>query len=199
MSDKTLDQLIASLKAEAIDTAEKESEKILEKAKLQAKQIVQAAEEKRSNLLSEAEQEAQAILSKGENALRQAGRDYSISVRNELLNVFQAVLEDEIRKEFTPDLLKTAIVKVIENISSDVELSLSEDFSKELADYIHNRLKSSEKLVSIIEDNSVLNGFSITQKSQGWSYTISPEEVAEALKNQLNNNWKNILKKETDQ
>lgn len=196
MSDKTLDQLIASLKAEAIDAAEKESEKILEEAKLQAREIVQAAEEKRDNLLAEARQKSQAILSKGESALRQAGRDCSISVRNELLRMFRAVLEAETRKEFTPDLLKTAIVKVIENIGRDVELKLSPEFLKELADYIHGRLKSSDQLVSIMEDNSTLKGFSITQKKEGWSYTISPEEVAEALQNQLSNNWVNILKKE---
>lgn len=197
MSDKTLNQLIASLKSEGIASAEKESKKILEKAQLQARQIVQVAEEKRDTMLAEAEQEAQAVRSKGEVALRQAGRDYSISVRNELLNMFRAVLEAEIRQEFTPDLLKSAIVKVIENIGSEVELKLSPEFSKELAEYIHDRLKSSDKLVSIVEDNSVLNGFSIAQKDQGWSYAISAEEVAAALQNYLNQNWVKIFKKET--
>lgn len=196
MSEKTLDQLIAKLKTEAIDEAEKASQKILEKAKQEAQQIVQTAKEKKATLLAEAEQEAADILSKGEAALQQAGRDYSISVRNELLHSFQAVLETEIGREFTPDLLKTAIVKVIENIGSDVELSLSSEFSQELADYIHDRLQSSDQLVTITKDNAVLHGFSVTKKDQGWSYSISPEEVANALQNHLNQNWINILQKE---
>lgn len=196
MSDKTLDQLIESLKTEAIDAAEQESEKIIEKARLKAQQIVQVAEKKRDTMISDAKREAEAILSKGKSALQQAGRDYSISVRNELLNVFQTVLEKETRKEFTPDLLKTAIVKVVENIGSDVELKLSAEFFKELAGYIHDRLKSSEEVVAVIEDNSVLNRFSVTQKSQGWSYTISPEEVADVLKNYLTANWIDILENE---
>ena len=196
MSEKSLDQLITSLKTEAIEAAEKESGKILADAKRQARQIVQAAEEKKTTMLSGAEQEAQAILQKGEAALRQAGRDYSISVRNELLHIFQAVLEAETRKAFTPDLMKDAIVKAIENIGGDVELTLSPDNAKELADYVHDRLKSSEKIASIVENNSVLNGFTIAKKREGWSYTISPEEVTEALKKHLNNNWLNILKKE---
>ncbi len=195
MSDKTLDQLIASLKREAIDAAETESRKILEKARLQAQQIVEEAEHKKNNILEEARQEAEAILRKGEAALQQAGRDYSISVRNELLHVFQVVLEREIRKEFTPELLKTAMVKVIENIGSDVALKLSPEFSQELADYIHSRLKSSGKSVSIIENHSVLNGFAITHKEQGWSYAISSEEVAEALQAHLNPKWIDLLKK----
>jgi V/A-type H+-transporting ATPase subunit E len=196
MSDKNLGQLITSLKVEAIDAAEKEAGKILEEARLQAQQIVQAAEEKRDTLISEAKQAAQTLRSKGESALRQAGRDYSISVRNELLEVFHTVFEKEIRNEFTPDLMKTTITSVIESIGGEVEFKLSKELSKELADYIHTRLRSSEKLVSIMEDNSILNGFSITNKSQGWSYTVSPEEVAGALKNYLNSNWVEILKKE---
>jgi hypothetical protein len=77
-----------------------------------------------------------------------------------------------------------------------VELRFSSEFSSELADYIHTRLKTSEKLISIIEDNALLNGFSITKKKQGWSYTISPEEVAEALGSHLTSNWIKILKNE---
>jgi vacuolar-type H+-ATPase subunit H len=196
MSEKTLDQLIASLKTEAIDAAEKESERILEAANLQAEKILKTAEEERDTIISDAENKAQAILSKGESALRQAGRDFSISVRNELLKVFQAVLEKETRNEFTPDLIKTAIISVIENIGSDVELKFSKEFSSEMADYIHTRLKTSEKLVSTMEDSTLLNGFSVTKKDQGWSYTISPEEVAEALGNHLTNNWVKILKNE---
>jgi V/A-type H+-transporting ATPase subunit E len=196
MSDIALDQLIASLKKEAVDAAEKESEEILEKARLKARQIVQEAEAKKAALLAEAEEQAQDILNKGEIALRQAGRDYSISVRNELLQMFGAVLKTEAQQAFKPELMKTAIVNAIENIGSNVELKLSSEFSKELSAYIHGRLQSSSQVVSIVEDNTALNGFSITQEKEGWSYTISPEEVAEALYKHLSHSWVDILKKE---
>lgn len=196
MSDKNLEQLIASLKTEAIDAAEKESESILEGANLRASKILKAAKEERDAIISNAEQEAQAILQNGRSALKQAGRDFVISVRNELLKIFQTVLKQETRQAFTPDLIKTVIISIIENIGSDVELKLSKEVSSEMADYIHNRLKTAEKSVAIIEDNTLLSGFSITKKSQGWSYTISPEEIAEALGKHLNNNWIKILKNE---
>jgi vacuolar-type H+-ATPase subunit H len=196
MSENTLEQLIASLKTEAIDVAEKESKRILDTAKLRAKDILKAAEEKREIILSDAKKEARDIINKGNSALRQAGRDYSISVRNEILKIFQIVLQKETRHEFTPDLIKTAIIKTIENIGSDVELRFSKEVSDELADYIHTRFKATENHVSLIEDNNVLNGFSISKKDQGWSYSITPEEVAEALGKHLTNNWINILKNE---
>ena len=51
MSDKSLDQLIASLKSEAIEAAEKEAEKVLADAKQQADQILRAAAEKTLKML----------------------------------------------------------------------------------------------------------------------------------------------------
>lgn len=197
MSEKSLEQLIASLKTEAIEAAEKQAEKILTDANQKAQHIVQVAEEKKSSIITAAEKEAESIVKKGEAALRQAGRDYTISVRNELLHIFQLALESEIHQEFTPDLMKSAIEKVIDNIGTDVELLLSNDDAKELSNYIHTRINSSIDIVSIIEDSEVLKGFTITKKNQGWSYTISPEEIAEALKKHLNKNWRNILQKES--
>ena len=196
MSDKTLDQLIASLKSEGIASAEQESRKILAEAERQARQIVQVAEEKRETLLAEAEQAARDITRKGEAALQRASRDYRISVRNELLQMFQAVLESETRQEFTPDLMKTAIEKVIENIGSDVEIRLSPEFSQELAAYVHARFNASESGVAVVEESSVLSGFSIAKKEQGWSYTISPEEVGAALQSYLSPNWVKIINQE---
>jgi hypothetical protein len=115
-------------------------------------------------------------------------------VQNDLLKLLKTVLQDEIHKTFTPDLVKSAVIKVIENVDSSVELKLSEDFEKELAEYVQKHLQKSDHLVSITKDNSILKGFSITKTDQGWSYHITPEEVAEILNGHLSKRWINILK-----
>ena len=193
MSDKTLDQLISSLKSEAIDTAERESNKILEDARSQAQKILKGAEEKREQILLEADNEAQAMIRKGESALRQAARDLYIAVRNDFIELFGAVLEKEIHNDFTPDLIKSAVVKVMENIGKEVELKLPGALEQALADYIHQRLQNSDDLVSIIRDDSMLAGFSITKTDEGWSYHISPEEIAELLQPHLIGRWVEVL------
>ncbi len=198
MSEKSLDQLITALKSEAIEAAEKEAGIILDKAKEQAEEIVRGAEKNRDELLAEARKEAQAIRNNGEASLRQAGRDFTIAVRNELLQVFHALFESEIKKEFTRDLMKNAILNVIDGIGGDVEISLSPENAKDLADYIHHHVRSSGKTASILKDHTVLHGFTITKKDEGWSYTISPEEVAEGLKKYLNKHWIDILQKESE-
>lgn len=196
MSEKSLAQLIESLKSEAIEVAEKESAMILDQARIKARQLVEQAEEKQDSLITEAKKEVQAILTNGESALRQASRDFSISVRNELIKVFQAVLQDEIRREFTPDLLKHAILKIIEHTGTDVELRLPQELSEELSAYIHTRLNASDKYVTLLEKSSLVKGFSVTKSDQGWSYHVTPEEVATALSHHLNPNWRHLLKKD---
>lgn len=194
MSDKTLNGLIATLKSEAIDAADKASKKILEEAHAEAQKIVKKAEDKKEKILAEAQNEAQVTLSKGKSALEQAARDLNITVQNDLLKLFGAVLKSEIREAFNPSLIKSAVVKIIENVGSEVALELPKDFEQKLTDHVHLRLQISDNLVSLIKDDSILYGLTISKTDQGWSYHITPEEVAELLNNYLSGKWINILK-----
>jgi len=195
MSEQSLERLISSLKTEAIEAAEKESEEILNDAKEKAQSILRQTEESKASIIEDAEQQAAAILRKGEAALRQAGRDYSISVRNALLEIFHAVFKEEIQKEFKPDLIKETISKVVENVGSGIEIKLSDENMGNLADFVHSRLQTAQSTASLLADDSVLNGFSITKTEEGWTYSISAEEVAEALNKYLNKSWVNIMNK----
>lgn len=194
MSDNNLGQLISSLKTEAIEAAEKESASILKAAEEQAQQTIDNANRKKEEILSDAKEKADDILEKGKSALQRAARDFNISVRNDVINIFQAVFEKEIRKEFSPGLIKNAISKVIENVGSDAEIKFSPEAMEEMVSYIHSQVQSSEDLPSLIQDDSLLKGFSITKTSQGWTYTVSPEGVAESLRSHLSSNWIETLK-----
>lgn len=196
MSNNSLDKLIASLKSEGIEAAEKEAAKILEKARQEAAKIRREAAAEKEQIVSDAEKEAQDILEKGESALRQAERDLALEVRNSLLQTFSGVLEKEIRREFSPDLVKTAIGKVIENVGSDVEFSLSETFEAELAEYVRQRTQQADRLVTGSKDENLLTGLTISKTDQGWSYEISPEEITGLLRAHLTGKWVEILKKE---
>jgi F0F1-type ATP synthase membrane subunit b/b' len=193
MSDKTLDKLIAQLKSEAIDSAEKASQKIVEDAKVKAQTIIKNAEDERLQMLSEAKKEAQDTISKGESALKQAARDLNVTVKNDLLKLFKAVFENEVEKSFSSDLIKTAVLKVIDTIGSDLEVKLPETMKQELVDAIRKQIQASDNSIAILKDKNLLNGLSITKTDQGWSYQITPEEVTELLTSNLSEKWINIL------
>ncbi|UJH69123.1 hypothetical protein [Allomuricauda sp. SCSIO 65647] len=198
MSEKTLDKLIATLKTEAIDAADNEAKQIVEKAQAKAQKIVDGAESKSKELLHHAEKEAEATLNKGEAALKQAARDLTVSVRNELLKLLKAALEREVETNFTPELMEKAVLKVIENVGSGIALQLPETMEAQLAKKIQKRLQDSDNLDSVTKDAHLLNGFTVTKTDQGWSYQISPEEVAELLNAHLSPKWVQILKNESN-
>lgn len=196
MSEKTLDKLIVTLKTEAIEAADKEAKQIVEKAHKEAQRILKEAEEQKEELLVKADKEAQAIYGKGESALKQAARDLTISVRNDLLKLLKTALEREVESNFTPDLMERAILKVVGNIGSGVALKIPGNMKKELADKIQERLRTSGDLDTLTKDPNLPNGFVVTKTDQGWSYRISAEAVAELLNGHLSPKWINILKNE---
>lgn len=194
MSDKTLDKLIAKLKTEAIDAAEKEANSIVEKAKSKADSILNDARAKSDELIETAEKETKATNIKAEGALKQAARDLTVTLRNDLLNLLGNVLEKEVETTFTADVIETAVLKVIENVGSGVALKLPEDLETKITNQIKKRLQASSDITSITNDNSLVNTFSITKIEEGWSYDISPKEVANLLNTHLSPKWLHILK-----
>lgn len=196
MSEKTLDKLIAKLKSEAIDAAEKEANDIIENAKTQALSILNDAQVKSDELLKNAEKESEANKAKAKGAMKQAARDLTVTLRNDLLNLLGNVLEKEVEKTFTADLIQTAVIKVIENVGSGVALKLPKNLELELADQIQKRLQTSEDIISVTTTNSLVNSFSISKTEEGWSYDISPEEVANLLNTHFSPKWLDILKTE---
>ena len=180
MSEKSLQQLIESIKNEGIAAADKASAEILAKARQEAEDMIRSAEAKREDILTNARKEAQDIIEKGEAAFTQAGRDYSIAVRNDILKIFHTVLGKQVEKALSPDLVGQAIIEVVKNIGQPVEVKLSPELAKDIADQIHGQL-SADQVTGIMADEGLLHGFAITQKDEGWSYTISAEDVASAL------------------
>lgn len=194
MSEQRLDRLIATLKSEAIEAAENEAIQILENAKAQAHKIIEEAEVKKEELLNNAQKEARTTLSKGDAALKQAARDLTVSVRNDLLKLLKAVLRQEVESSFTPELMEKVILKVIENVGSGIALQLSENMEMELAKNIQKRLQSSNAVNGITTDSNLLKGFVVTKTDQGWSYEITPEEMTELLNRYLSPRWAAMLK-----
>ncbi len=196
MSEKTLDNLITTLKAEAIDKAEKEAAAIVKTAQEKAERMLYDAREQQKQLLEDAEKKVQVTLQKGESALRQAARDVTVTLRNDIIQLLKAMLNKDIEVNFTPELLRSAIVEVITNIGGNVELKLAANFTEGLSDYVVKRLQVPGQLIAISKDADLSKGFSIIERDQGWRYDISPETVTEVLYEHLSGRWVNMLKTE---
>ena len=193
MSEQTLDGLIAKVKSEAIEAAEKEAKQIINDAKQKAKQQIANAEAEKKQLLNDAHNEAKAIVSKGEIALQQAARDLQISVKNDLLYLFKSVLETEVEGTFSAELYSNVILQITERVGSDTEISLPEATKTEIVDAIRNKVVTSNKTIDIIQAKQLLSGLSITKTDEGWRYDITAEEIADLLSQHLSQKWVALL------
>lgn len=193
MSDKNLEQLIASIKTEAIDKAEKEAEKILGDAKLKAQALMKEAEQAKEEIVRNAKKDSADMMNKGKVALQQASRDLVLSLQNDLLNMFKTALESEIKSGFKADAIKSIILAVVESMGKGSKVDLPPETYRELSSFIQS--KSSE--IEFSEDKSLSSGIKITKTKEGWSYGVNPESVTEALLPLLNPTWVDILKGES--
>lgn len=194
MSDKTLDQLIDTIKSEAIEAAETKAKAIIENAQKEAKTIINNAEVQKEALIKSGVEEADATLAKGQKALQQAARDLSITLQNDIKNLLDAVLQNEVENAFSPELVKTAVLKVVEQIGGNVKVQLPERMLQDVASYIHKQLKDAKVLPSIKGNSILVKGFSITKTDEGWSYEITPQEITDVLSTHLSANWVELLK-----
>jgi vacuolar-type H+-ATPase subunit E/Vma4 len=196
MSEQSLDKLISTLKSEAIEAAEKQEKEIIDRAKAKAEKIVREAESQKKQMLSDAKQEAEDTIKKGESALAQAARDVTLQVQNDLRKLFASVLERDIQSAFDTDLMKKAVLRVLENLDEEVAIRIPPQLESELTDYIQKQVQTSGDLAKIATDESLIRGFSVKKTEQGWSYQITPEEVSTILSDHLSRKWASLIQNE---
>jgi V/A-type H+-transporting ATPase subunit E len=194
MSEQTLDGLIARVKSEAIEAAEKEAKQILDDAEQKAQELLVNAKSEKEAMLLDAEKDAKAIVEKGKTALDQAARDVQISVKNDIQQLFKLVLESEVKNAFTPELYSTLITKITDSLGSNVAISLPAETEDNVIQSIQNKVATSKTTPDILKKNNLLSGFSISKTDEGWSYEITTEEIADLLNQHLSPKWVELLK-----
>ncbi len=109
VTSRGVEQLIEKLRAEAITEGQKKAEKILLDAQSRAEWLVKEAEQEAEQIKSRAHSEAEARVQTGEEALKLAGRDALLHLRDRLLGQFS----QELKRLVTGELNKTETLKAL--------------------------------------------------------------------------------------
>lgn len=197
-----LDQLIEKIKKEGVIEAKRQAEEIIKEARKKEGEIVSRAEKKAREIISKAEEEAGQFKINSENALRQAGRDLLLNLKERIYGLFDNLLKQKTREVFDPEYLKTVILEVIRKWDPDQEVSwevlLSQEdkdkLSQQLIDEIKNQARN--KGLEIKTHPLVQKGFRLGIKGEEVYYDFSEESVAEALKTGIASNLAGLLNKE---
>jgi len=184
--DTQLQELIETIKAEGVQSAEKQAEQIVAAAEEKAQEITANAERHAASIVEEAKADRSRQEAAGKEAVRQAARDLVLSVQAQLSAIFRAVVEGATGETFDAGVLESAVVTVVqawaEGRDQSLDVLLSEGDLKKVESSLRNRL--AEQLASGTEIKAspgVSSGFRIASRDGGVYYDFTADAVAEAL------------------
>ena len=97
--EQQIQDLIASIRKEGIDSARAEADRIIQEAKDKADAIVREAEKERDKMVADAEKSIALEKSSSEAAIRQAARDVSLSLKKSIEDEYSKILSAALSKE----------------------------------------------------------------------------------------------------
>lgn len=182
-----LENLIAKIKKDGIEQAKAQAQQILDEAHVQAKAIIESANKESAALLARAKQEAKKLNDNTEAALRQAGRDLVLSLRQELTKIADAAFKAKLDGQLDTAFLKELIIKLVaswpQKQGTSFEVLLSKQDAQKLQGLQACLLQQeAAKTIEIKVSKNISHGFLIGLKGQDVYYDFSDEAILEALK-----------------
>ena len=179
--DVKLESLIAKIKQDGIEEAEKASKDIIKKAKLEAETIVREAEAKAKRIEERAEALAVKLRSNSEDSLRQASRDLVLALKGELLALFGRILKDKAGEALSAEFMAGLITKIIDKWppkdSAAWEVLVSKADREKIAKLLAASLKEEAKATIEVKVNKAIDkGFRIGIKGEDLHYDFRSEE-----------------------
>ena len=135
-----LNSLIEKIKQDGIREASKKTQEIIQQAQEQKKAIIQEAEEKAGRVIKQAQEQATKLKDNSHKAITQAVRDATLSLKQEIKNLFDAILKKEIQRTLSDDFIRELILKIVKALpkgkQAGLEISLSRQDKKRLENTI---------------------------------------------------------------
>lgn len=186
-----LESLIEKIKKDGLEEAQKVSNEIIEKAKLEAKEIIEKAKKQAKEIEDKASANSAKLKSNTENSLRQAARDLTLSLKEQISKLFDSVLEKKISQELNPECLKNMILLIVEKWSlkesETLEVLISKDEQKKVVELVVKEIKKQAKeQIELKVSKDISKGFRIGIKGDSAYYDFTKESILESLKVFLN-------------
>jgi V/A-type H+-transporting ATPase subunit E len=185
-----LDSLIEKIKQEGISESKKKSEEILKQAEEKKKAVIQDAEEKAKRIIKQAEEQAAKLKDNSHQAIAQSVRDATLSLKQEINNLFDALLKKEIQRALCDDFIRELILRIIETLpkgkQAGLEISLSQQDKKRLEGVILSGLKKELTSGLTFKVNPNINkGLYIGIKDEDFHYDFTDQAILDILKEYL--------------
>ena len=111
--EQQIQDLIASIKKDGIESATNESKKILEEARKEAERIVDEAKKERDKIIADGKKTIEIERESSISSVKQTARDVSLTLRKNLEDKFKSILGAKVASTLDEKVLAEAIVAVV--------------------------------------------------------------------------------------
>ncbi|MCK4912224.1 MAG: hypothetical protein KAS05_00710 [Candidatus Omnitrophica bacterium] len=196
--DVKLDSLIAKIKQDGIDEAKKISKDIIEKANKEAEVIVKEAKAEAKKIEEQAKDLAGKLKSNSQDSLKQASRDLVLTVKGELISLFDRILKDKTGEALSSEFMAGLITKIIDKWSpknsAPWEILVNKSDKEKIEKAIIASLKKEAKATIEVRVSKTVNkGFRIGIKGEDFHYDFTDQSILEALGESLSPSLTAIL------
>lgn len=194
--DVKLEKLIAKIKKEAVDEAQKEAAALIEGARKEAASLRAKAAADADERIRDAEKKIEQFQKNAQLALQQASRDSMLLLKESMSSLFDRVLKREVSESLTPDFMKTLIHAIVASWSKDrnVEVQVNAQDRKQLEGVLFQGLEKDVKAgITLKPSDAFSGGFRIGLKGDDVYYDFTDQSIAEMFKSFLNPKLNELL------
>ena len=192
--EQQIQDLIASIKKDGIESATNESKKILEEARKEAERIVNEAKKERDKIIADGKKTIEIERESSISSVKQAARDVSLTLRKSLEEKFKKILGQKVSSALDERVLADAIVAVVKGEEDGCDVEVSKDMVDKVNAILTSQFaKELEKGVTLRSAASDSGGSKVYSKD-GYAYIdLSDEEITKLLYPYLSSSLKEII------
>ncbi|MDD5644023.1 MAG: V-type ATP synthase subunit E family protein [bacterium] len=201
MTEK-LQSLLDKINREGVKSAQEKADRIISDAEGEAKQVLLAAKQKAEEIKKTAEKDAARITENSKKAINQAFRSVMLSMKDEIINLFEGILKEEVSKAMSKDIMQKIITDAAMSfMKSGGEISgaqvclnekEAESMGKGLIEFFKNKLKQKVEIKPV---KNLDAGFTVSFDGGQSRFDFSDESVAECLSAYISPQIREIIEK----
>ncbi len=182
-----LQELINQIKKDGVQSAESEAASILEAAKAEADKIISDAKAEASRMIADAKEENERFTRVSEEAIRQAGRNVKIALRESIVRQLDMIIGDKVKEAYNKENLSQIILQTVDAWTKDMDaedvtILLNAKDLELLENELYSALKDKAlKGITLKSHDGMIGGFRISADGGRTFYDYSVRAVTEML------------------
>lgn len=193
--EQQIQDLIASIRKDGIESATNESKKILEEARKEADLILKEAKAEKEKMIADAKKEIELERESSISSVKQAARDVTLTLKKSLEEKFQKILDEKVSKALDDEtVIAEVLVSVLKGEFEDSEVVLPKEKIEGVRKILSEKLNGDLSKGIEFKASSLPNsGVKVYAKDGSAYIDLSDEECTRLLYPYLSSSLKELF------